>query len=241
MRQTAHGIVGGALGEGDGRVDVARRARLAQVERDVAQLGAALAMLRNPVARLARLAVARTVGRLGPVQRRIALWVTGLERSPLRADLPSVASAVDLGSAMGRTSSSRRHRPRTADGPLRPVLRGLSGRPLPAPRPGADRRTGVLRRRPRHVGGQAATPDIEAIFTDPATFSAAIAQDPVFPLADEARTTLREGGFRAGATMSNCDPPKHTRIRRRRACRVLRFHVVRGSCISPPTRSISPQ
>jgi cytochrome P450 len=39
--------------------------------------------------------------------------------------------------------------------------------------------------------------DIEAIFTDPATFSAAIAQDPVFPLADEARTTLREGGFRA--------------------------------------------
>ena len=64
--------------------------------------------------------------------------------------------------------------------------------------------------------------DIEAIFTDPATFSAAIAQDPVFPLADEARTTLREGGVRAGATISNCDPPKHTRIRRllpRRAAR----------------------
>jgi 2-polyprenyl-6-methoxyphenol hydroxylase-like FAD-dependent oxidoreductase len=60
-----------------------------------------VAMLRNPVARLARLAVARTVGRLGPVQRRIALWVTGLERSPLRADLPSVGSAVDLGSTTG--------------------------------------------------------------------------------------------------------------------------------------------
>jgi cytochrome P450 len=56
--------------------------------------------------------------------------------------------------------------------------------------------------------------DIEAIFTDPRTFSAAIAQDPVFPLAEQARDTLREGGFRAGATMSNCDPPKHTRIRR---------------------------
>ena len=55
-----------------------------------------VAMLRNPVARLARLAAARTVGRLGPVQRRIALWVTGLERSPLRDDLPSVGSAVDL-------------------------------------------------------------------------------------------------------------------------------------------------
>jgi len=60
-----------------------------------------VAMLRNPVARVARLTVARTVGRLGPVQRRIALWVTGLERSPLRADLPSVASAVDLGSTTG--------------------------------------------------------------------------------------------------------------------------------------------
>ncbi len=60
-----------------------------------------VAMLRNPVARVARLAVARTVGRLGPVQRRIALWVTGLERSPLRADLPSVTSAVDLGSGTG--------------------------------------------------------------------------------------------------------------------------------------------
>ena len=46
-----------------------------------------MAMLRNPVARAARLALANSVGRLGPVQRRIALWVTGLERSPLRGDL----------------------------------------------------------------------------------------------------------------------------------------------------------
>jgi 2-polyprenyl-6-methoxyphenol hydroxylase-like FAD-dependent oxidoreductase len=66
-----------------------------------------MAMLRNPVARVARLAMAKSVGRLGPVQRRIARWVTGLERSPLRADLPAVGAAhhtdraVDLGSTAG--------------------------------------------------------------------------------------------------------------------------------------------
>jgi hypothetical protein len=44
-----------------------------------------VAMVRNPVARLARLAVARTVGRLRPVQRRIALWVTaGAQPAPRR-------------------------------------------------------------------------------------------------------------------------------------------------------------
>jgi cytochrome P450 len=76
--------------------------------------------------------------------------------------------------------------------------------------------------------------DIEAIFTDPATFSAAIAQDPVFPLADEARTTLREGGFRAGATMSNCDPPKHTRIRRHN---LRAFSARRTAVLEPRVRA----
>ena len=55
--------------------------------------------------------------------------------------------------------------------------------------------------------------DIDAIFRDPDTFSAVIAQDPVFPLSPEARAVLATG-FRAAPTMSNCDPPKHTRIRR---------------------------
>lgn len=55
--------------------------------------------------------------------------------------------------------------------------------------------------------------DVEAIFRDPKTYSAAIAQDPLFPLADATRAVLARG-FRASATMSNCDPPKHTRIRR---------------------------
>jgi len=50
-----------------------------------------MAMLRSPVARAGRRAMANTVGRLGPVRRRLAMWVTGLERSPLRGRLPAVA------------------------------------------------------------------------------------------------------------------------------------------------------
>ncbi len=49
-----------------------------------------MAMLRNPAARVARRTVAGSIGRLGPVQRRLAMWVTGLQRSPLRGDLPAV-------------------------------------------------------------------------------------------------------------------------------------------------------
>jgi cytochrome P450 len=76
--------------------------------------------------------------------------------------------------------------------------------------------------------------DIEAIFTDPGTFSAAIAQDPMFPLAEQARITLREGGFRAGATMSNCDPPKHTRIRRHN---LRAFSARRTAALEPQVRA----
>jgi hypothetical protein len=55
--------------------------------------------------------------------------------------------------------------------------------------------------------------EVEAIFRDPDTYSAAIAQDPIYPLAEPTRAVLARG-FRASATMSNCDPPEHTRIRR---------------------------
>ncbi len=54
--------------------------------------------------------------------------------------------------------------------------------------------------------------DVERIFSDPLLFSAAIAQSPLFPLGPEARAILADG-FRAQPTMSNCDPPKHGRIR----------------------------
>ncbi|GLY95155.1 FAD-dependent monooxygenase [Actinoplanes sp. NBRC 103695] len=43
-----------------------------------------MAQLSNPAARAVRRAVAGTAGRLHPVRNRIATWVTGLERSPLR-------------------------------------------------------------------------------------------------------------------------------------------------------------
>ena len=56
--------------------------------------------------------------------------------------------------------------------------------------------------------------DIKAIFADPATFSASIAQTPVKPLAPEVLRLLQGGGFRAKPTMSNADPPAHTRVRK---------------------------
>jgi cytochrome P450 len=55
--------------------------------------------------------------------------------------------------------------------------------------------------------------DIEAVFTDPQAYSAAIAQDPLFPPAEAARDVLRTWGFDPPHTMSNLDPPEHRRIR----------------------------
>jgi len=54
--------------------------------------------------------------------------------------------------------------------------------------------------------------DVDAVFRDPARFSAAIAQDPLTPLASEARAILGDG-FRPAKVMSNADPPEHGRIR----------------------------
>lgn len=55
--------------------------------------------------------------------------------------------------------------------------------------------------------------DVDAALKDPGTFSAAVGQRPVFPLTEEALGILKEG-FHASPVMSDCDPPKHTRIRR---------------------------
>ncbi|MEO1064029.1 MAG: cytochrome P450 [Actinomycetota bacterium] len=55
--------------------------------------------------------------------------------------------------------------------------------------------------------------DVEAVFRDPETFSAAIAQDPLLPL-DQAAIDVLATGFRPIKTMSNLDGPEHTRIRR---------------------------
>lgn len=55
--------------------------------------------------------------------------------------------------------------------------------------------------------------DIESVFRDPATFSAANAQDPMFPLHPEAQAVLAEGWVPL-KTMSNADGDYHTRNRR---------------------------
>ena len=55
--------------------------------------------------------------------------------------------------------------------------------------------------------------DVEAVFRDPATFSAANAQDPMFPLHPEAQAVL-ERGWVPLKTLSNADGDYHTRNRR---------------------------
>jgi 2-polyprenyl-6-methoxyphenol hydroxylase-like FAD-dependent oxidoreductase len=47
-----------------------------------------MAMLRNPMARTARRLVMSTAGRLPAMQRKIGMWVSGLERSPLPGRRP---------------------------------------------------------------------------------------------------------------------------------------------------------
>ena len=75
--------------------------------------------------------------------------------------------------------------------------------------------------------------DIDAIFKDPATYSAAITQAPVFPLARQAQEILAQG-FGATPTMSNCDPPKHTRIR---VHNVKAFSARRIAVLEPKVRA----
>jgi len=56
--------------------------------------------------------------------------------------------------------------------------------------------------------------DIEQVFHDPATFSAAAAQAPLVPLVPEAAEILLAGGHRPQPSMVSLDEPAHTRLRR---------------------------
>ena len=56
--------------------------------------------------------------------------------------------------------------------------------------------------------------DIDAVFHDPDTYSAATAQMPLVPLVPEAAEILLAGGHRAQPSMVSLDPPAHTRLRR---------------------------
>ena len=55
--------------------------------------------------------------------------------------------------------------------------------------------------------------DVEAVFRDPETYSAAAAQLPMTPLTPEARQTLLDGGHRPQPSMVSLDPPDHERLR----------------------------
>ena len=59
--------------------------------------------------------------------------------------------------------------------------------------------------------------DIEAIFLDHDSFSAAAAQLPLAALSDEAGAILLGGGHRPAPSMVSLDPPEHTRVRRHTA------------------------
>src|SRR5215831_9283626 len=54
--------------------------------------------------------------------------------------------------------------------------------------------------------------DIEAVFLDPETYSAATAQLPLTPLVPEAVQILLGGGHKPQPSMVSLDPPAHTRL-----------------------------
>src|ERR1700677_4622123 len=56
--------------------------------------------------------------------------------------------------------------------------------------------------------------DIEAVFKDPATYSAAAAQAPLVPLTPEAQQILLAGGHKPQPSMASLDEPAHARLRK---------------------------
>jgi cytochrome P450 len=56
--------------------------------------------------------------------------------------------------------------------------------------------------------------DIEEVFRDPETYSAAASQLPLVPLTPEAGQILLAGGHRSQPSMVSLDPPAHGRLRR---------------------------
>ena len=56
--------------------------------------------------------------------------------------------------------------------------------------------------------------DVEQVFRDPATYSAAVAQAPLAPLVAEAQQILLAGGHRPQPSMVSLDEPAHARLRK---------------------------
>jgi cytochrome P450 len=80
--------------------------------------------------------------------------------------------------------------------------------------------------------------DIEAIFLDHETYSAAPAQLPLAPLLPEATQILRAGGSTPQSSMVSMDPPAHTRLR---SPTVRAFTPRRVAQMEPRIRAIVDQ
>ena len=75
--------------------------------------------------------------------------------------------------------------------------------------------------------------DIEQVFGDPATYSAAVAQAPLVPLVPEAQRILLAGGHQPQPSMVSLDEPEHARLRKPAA---RAFSMKRGG--DPPLRPV---
>ena len=71
--------------------------------------------------------------------------------------------------------------------------------------------------------------EIEQVFRDPQTYSAAVAQAPLAPLVPEAQQILLAGGHKPQPSMVSLDEPEHARLRRpaARAFSVKRVNAMR--------------
>ena len=72
--------------------------------------------------------------------------------------------------------------------------------------------------------------DIEQVFLDPATYSAAVAQAPLVPVVPAAQRILLAGGHRPQPSMVSLDEPDHARLRKPAA---RAFSVKRVSALVP--------
>jgi cytochrome P450 len=80
--------------------------------------------------------------------------------------------------------------------------------------------------------------DIEQVYRDPATYSAAVAQAPLGPLVPEAQQILLAGGHRPQPSMVSLDEPEHARLRKPAA---RAFSVKRVNGMVPTIRRVSAE
>jgi cytochrome P450 len=80
--------------------------------------------------------------------------------------------------------------------------------------------------------------DVEAVFRDPATYSAAVAQAPLAPLVPEAQEILLAGGHKPKPSMASLDEPAHARLRKPAA---RAFSMKRVTAMIPTIQATASQ